>query len=86
MERKREMHIAAEVDPNLWRKFREKAFAENLTTGQLLDKIIAACLEIKQNYSQQSAPSSTAKLLEDIALEQEPLMKEDLGNETISSK
>jgi len=82
MERKRKIHIAAEVDPDLWGKFREKAFAENLTTGQLLDKLIAASLEIKQNYSQYGSPSSTAKLLEDIALEQEPLMEEDLENDT----
>ena len=82
MERKRKIHIAAEVDPDLWGKFREKAIAENLTIGQLLDKLIAASLEIKQNYSQYGPPSSTAKLLEDIALEQEPLMEEDLENDT----
>jgi len=81
MERKRKMHISAEVDPDLWQKFREKAFAENLTTGQLLDKLIADYLEIKQNYSQQATPSSPAKLLEDIALEQELLMEEELDNE-----
>ena len=81
MERKRKMHIAAEVDPDLWQKFREQAFAKNLTTGQLLDKLIANYLEIKQNYQQEDTPSSPAKLLEDIALEQEPLMEEDLENE-----
>jgi len=82
MERKRRMHIAAEVDPDLWERFREQAFAKNLTTGQLLDKLIANYLEIKQNYQQEDTPSSPAKLLEDIALEQEPLMEEDLENET----
>ena len=82
MERKRKMHIAAEVDLDLWQKFREQAFAKNLTTGQLLDKLIADYLEIKQNYQQEDTPSSPTKLLEDIALEQEPLMEEDLENET----
>lgn len=82
MERKRKIHIAAEVDLNLWQKFREQAFAKNLTTGQLLDKLIAAYLDIKQNYQQENTISRPAKLLEDIALEQEPLIEEDLENET----
>ena len=82
MERKRKMHISAEVDPDLWQKFRVKAFAENLTTGQLLDKLIANYLDMKQNYQQEDTISRPAILLEDIALEQEPLTEEDLENET----
>jgi len=83
MERKRKTHIAAEVDMDLWEKFREQAFAKNLTTGQLLDKLMAAYLEIKQDYQQEDAIFSPAKPLEDIALEQEPQQEEeDLENET----
>jgi len=40
MKRKRRLHIGAEVDPDLWEQFREQAFAENLTTGQLLDRLM----------------------------------------------
>lgn len=83
MERKRKTHIAAEVDIDLWEKFREQAFAKNLTTGQLLDKLMAAYLEIKQDYQQEDAIFSPTKPLEDIALEQEPQQEEeDLENET----
>jgi len=82
MERKKKMHIAAEVDLDLWEKFREQAFAKNLTTGQLLDKLIANYLDMKQNYQQEDTISRPAILLEDIALEQEPLTEEDLENET----
>jgi hypothetical protein len=67
MEGKRMVHIGAEVDSDLWNEFREQAFAENLTTGQLLDKLIAAYLEMIQNYPQQS----TVRAPEDIVLEQE---------------
>ena len=74
------MHIAAEVDPDLWEKFREQAFAENLTIGQLLDKLIAAYLEMVQDQ-QQSTPSSPVGPPEDFTMEQEILMEEDLENE-----
>jgi len=82
MERKMKIHIGAEVDPDLWGKFRKKAFAENLTAGQLLDKLIAAYLEIKHNDSQEAPPSGPAILLEDIAFEHEALTEEDVENET----
>jgi len=49
MKKKRRVQIATEVDPDLWQQFREQAFAENLTTGQLLDKLIATYLEMVQN-------------------------------------
>jgi len=82
MESKRKVHIAAEVDPDLWEKFREQAFAENLTTGQLLDKLIATYLETVQNYQEEDTIASLVIPPEDIALEQETLMQEDPENET----
>ena len=83
MEKKRRVHIGAELDPELWEQFREQAFAENLTTGQLLDKLIAAYLEVVQNQ-QQSTPSSPVGPPEDFTMEQKPQqeVEEDLGDET----
>lgn len=71
MKRKRRLHIGAEVDPDLWEQFREQAFAENLTTGQLLDRLIAAYLDMVQNHHHQAATSSTLRPPEDIVLEKE---------------
>jgi len=68
---KRRIHIAAEVDPDLWEKFREQAFAENLTTGQLLDKLIATYLEMVQDQQKEGAISTPDRPSEDMALEQE---------------
>ena len=71
MKRRRRVHIATEVDPDLWEQFREQAFAENLTTGQLLDKLIAAYLEMTQKYPEQGTTSGPLRPPEDMALEQE---------------
>lgn len=71
MKRKVRLHIATEVDPDLWEQFREQAFAENLTTGQLLDRLIAAYLDVVQNHHHQAATSSTLRPPEDIVLEKE---------------
>jgi hypothetical protein len=70
MKRKVRVHIATEVDPDLWERFREQAFAESLTTGQLLDKLIAAYLEMVQNYQQEDTISTLVRPSEDIALEE----------------
>ena len=72
MESKRKVHIAAEVDPDLWEQFREQAFAENLTTGQLLDKLIATYLETVQNYQEEDTIASPVIPPEDFTMEQEP--------------
>jgi len=84
MESKRKVHIAAEVDPDLWEKFREQAFAENLTTGQLLDKLIATYLETVQNYQEEDTISTIDRPSEDMASEKEQLqeLEEDSENET----
>ena len=50
---KRRVQIVTEVDSALWEKFREQAFAENLTTGQLLDKLIATYLETVQGHQEE---------------------------------
>jgi hypothetical protein len=71
MKRKIRVHVATEVDPDLWEQFREQAFAENLTTGQLLDKLISAYLEMVQGYQQEDTISTLVRPSEDIALEQE---------------
>ena len=83
MEKKRRVHIGAELDPELWGQFRERAFAENLTTGQLLDKLIATYLEMVQNQ-QQSTPSIPVGPPEDFTMEQElqQEVEEDLEAET----
>ena len=84
MERKRRVQIATEVDPDLWEKFREQAFAENLTTGQLLDKLIATYLEMVQDHQEEGTISTPDRPSEDFTMEQEPQqeVEEDLENET----
>ncbi|UCF55946.1 MAG: hypothetical protein JSW15_07465 [Deltaproteobacteria bacterium] len=77
MERKGRIHIAAEVDPDLWEKFREQALGENLTTGQLLDKLIVGYLDMVQNRQQEDITSSPARTPEDMLLEQGSIVEED---------
>ena len=68
---RRRVHIGAEVDSEQWEQFREQAFAGNLTTGQLLDKLIAAYLEMMKKNPQQSTTFILVRPTEDIVLEQE---------------
>ena len=77
MERKRRVQIATEVDSDLWEKFREQAFAENLTTGQLLDKLIATYLEMVQDHQEESTISTPDIPSEDMLLEQGSIVEED---------
>ncbi len=77
MKKKRRVQIATEVDPHLWEKFREQAFAENLTTGQLLDKLIAAYLELVHDYQQEDTISTADRPSEDMLLEQGSIVEED---------
>jgi len=84
MKSKRTVHIAAEVDPDLWEQFREQAFAENLTTGQLLYKLIATYLGMVQNYQEEGTISTLVRPPEDMASEKELQreLEEDSENET----
>jgi hypothetical protein len=77
MERKRRVQIVTEVDSDLWEKFREQAFAENLTTGQLLDKLIVGYLDMVQNRQQEDTISTPDRPSEDMLLEQGAIVEED---------
>ncbi len=77
MERKRRVQIVTEVDSDLWEKFREQAFAENLTTGQLLDKLIATYLETVQDPQEEGSISTPDIPSEDMLLEQGSIVEED---------
>ena len=82
MERKRRVQIVTEVDSDLWEKFREQAFAENLTTGQLLDKLIATYLETEQDHQEEDTISTPDIPSEDMLLEQGPIVEEDPEEES----
>jgi hypothetical protein len=77
MERKRRVQIVTEVDSDLWEKFKEQAFAENLTTGQLLDKLIATYLETVQDHQEEGTISTPDIPSEDMLLEQGSIGEED---------
>jgi hypothetical protein len=82
MERKRRVQIVTEVDSDLWEKFKEQAFAENLTTGQLLDKLIATYLETVQGHQEEDTISIPDISLEDMLLEQGSIVEEDQEEES----
>ena len=84
MKSKRTVHITAEVDPHLWERFKEQAFAENLTTGQLLDKLIATYLEMVQDHQEEDTIANSVMQSEDFTMEQELLqeLEKDSDNET----
>ncbi len=77
MERKRRVQIVTEVDSDLWEKFREQAFAENLTTGQLLDKLIVGYLDMVQDPQEEGTVSTPDRPSEDTLLEQGSIVEED---------
>ena len=82
MKRKLRLHIATEVDPDLWERFREQAFAENLTTGQLLDRLIATYLETVQDHQEEDTIFTPDIPLEDMLLEQGSIVEEDQEEES----